>query len=426
MKKYAIFEGIASDDRPQATALMTLETAVEGVWIDYNGHMTEWQYYKIMADSGENFLRAAGFTEEYRTSGYSFFSVEGHMRNLRECRVGTKLQVFTDMIGFDETRLQIYQYVVDVGREITLATCEHMMLHVDTNIRKRVALLPYMAEQLDNAMSEWAPPLRPKGLSAAVTACWQLQQPVEGFLSNNRPTALDDWTNMPRIVDHNERRRQICDVLLDIVAESGLGAATLREVADSVRLGRPESSATIAMAAMTSCSGAKAKPLNSLPSITPRCSRALMDCRRWNSCLRPVFLSTSVGWLCSHIYSSFAEAMTDNFLRQEVESYWSSGAKRSHGHSTCPRDRRFSFGRRRQGDCERSARPCRRHGHARAAGSRRHGAFARAIAGTLLDTAFGAEDRRSNSARRHSRPPNNRSSDLTRKPPTNGTYQWPI
>lgn len=37
---------------------------------------------------------------------------------------------------------------------------------------------------------------------------------------------------MPRIVNHEERRRQICDVLLDIVAESGITGATIRAVAE--------------------------------------------------------------------------------------------------------------------------------------------------------------------------------------------------
>lgn len=37
---------------------------------------------------------------------------------------------------------------------------------------------------------------------------------------------------MPRLVDHTERRRQICDVLLDIVSEAGISAATIREVAE--------------------------------------------------------------------------------------------------------------------------------------------------------------------------------------------------
>ena len=37
---------------------------------------------------------------------------------------------------------------------------------------------------------------------------------------------------MPRLVDHKERRKQICDVLLDVVSEAGIAAATIREIAE--------------------------------------------------------------------------------------------------------------------------------------------------------------------------------------------------
>lgn len=37
---------------------------------------------------------------------------------------------------------------------------------------------------------------------------------------------------MPRIVDHEERRRQICDVMLEIVAEHGIPGVTIRGVAE--------------------------------------------------------------------------------------------------------------------------------------------------------------------------------------------------
>lgn len=37
---------------------------------------------------------------------------------------------------------------------------------------------------------------------------------------------------MPRIVDHDERRRQICDVLLDLVAEVGVPGVTIRGIAE--------------------------------------------------------------------------------------------------------------------------------------------------------------------------------------------------
>lgn len=159
---------VAPDERPQANALLTLELGVEAEWIDYNGHMTEWQYYKVFADAGENFLRAMGFTEDYRLQGYSFFSVEGHQRNLRECRVGTPIRVYTEMIGYDALRLHIYQYAVDVSRDIVLATGEHMMLHVDTVKRKATPTGDYISSCLRSACEKWRPLVRPRGLSKAI------------------------------------------------------------------------------------------------------------------------------------------------------------------------------------------------------------------------------------------------------------------
>lgn len=77
------FLATAEDDLPQGSALKTLEVTVLESWIDYNGHMTEWQYYRLLADAGEVLLRAIGFSEEYRLKGYSFFNVQGQQRNLR-------------------------------------------------------------------------------------------------------------------------------------------------------------------------------------------------------------------------------------------------------------------------------------------------------------------------------------------------------
>jgi len=163
-------EATATDDRPQQNALLTLETVVDEGWIDYNGHMTEWQYYKLLADSGENFLRKMGFSEEYRLRGFSFFSVEGHLRNLRECRLGTPLRIFSEMIGADDLRLHIYQYVLDEARDLVLATGEHMMIHVDTVRRRAVPVDEYMRSCLQSALQKWRPIKMPKGLHAAISA----------------------------------------------------------------------------------------------------------------------------------------------------------------------------------------------------------------------------------------------------------------
>lgn len=167
----AVYASVAADEAPQANALLTLETSVAAVWIDYNGHMTEWQYYKLLADAGENFLRAFGFTEDYRLKGYSFFSVHGVMRNLKECRIGTPLKVYTEMIGYDSVRLHIYQYVVDTVRGLTVATGEHLMVHVDTVSRRAAPMQPYISGCLAEALRKWRPILRPKGMGASLRPC---------------------------------------------------------------------------------------------------------------------------------------------------------------------------------------------------------------------------------------------------------------
>lgn len=173
------FEQTATDDRPQENALLTLETVVDQGWIDYNGHMTEWQYYKLLAESGENFLRAMGFSEEYRLRGFSFFSVEGHLRNLKECRLGTPICIFTETIGVDDLRLHIYQYVIDVARDMVLATGEHMMIHVDTDRRRATPVDDYMKACLQSALEKWRPLKMPKGLHAFITTAKIAGDPLD-------------------------------------------------------------------------------------------------------------------------------------------------------------------------------------------------------------------------------------------------------
>lgn len=158
----------ATDDRPQARALLTLERTIQDDWLDYNGHATEWQYYKLLSDAMENFLRAVGFTEEYRGDGYSFFAVEGHLRNLRECRAESPLRVFSEMLGFDRVRLHVFQYIVDASRDLVVATGEHLLLHVDTRERRAVALTPYMKDRLSAASMQCPALIRPRGMSRAI------------------------------------------------------------------------------------------------------------------------------------------------------------------------------------------------------------------------------------------------------------------
>ncbi|MNL60124.1 bifunctional 3-hydroxyacyl-CoA dehydrogenase/thioesterase [compost metagenome] len=74
--------------------------------------------------------------------------------------------MFIEIIGFNSTKLHLYSYVVDTDREITVATGEHMMLHVDTKLRRVTPMETYMHDSIANAFDGLRPLLQPKGLGA--------------------------------------------------------------------------------------------------------------------------------------------------------------------------------------------------------------------------------------------------------------------
>jgi acyl-CoA thioester hydrolase len=107
------------------------ETAVRQGWVDYNGHMSESAYLLVFGDSSDAFFRFFGVDEQYRASGRSLYTVETHLRNLREARLGDRLQLTLQVLGVDSKRLHILHEMHGAGGEL-LATAEQLLLHADT------------------------------------------------------------------------------------------------------------------------------------------------------------------------------------------------------------------------------------------------------------------------------------------------------
>lgn len=127
---------------------------------------------------------------------------------------------------------------------------------------------------------------------------------------------------MPRIVDRDERRREICDVLLDIVAEVGIAGATIRAVADrsgwstgvighyfrnrkDLMLGGMRRAAEIAAEYATSVLSSSIGGLQAIELLLEN----LMFIDRRRLALNRIFLFF------------YAEALRDEELRHELESY---------------------------------------------------------------------------------------------------------
>ncbi|HTU98338.1 MAG TPA: carnitine 3-dehydrogenase [Solirubrobacteraceae bacterium] len=118
------------------------EVLVTPDWIDYNGHMTEYRYLEVMADTTDAFLRAIGIVGPYIDAGHSYYTVETHIRHLGEAHGGDRISVTTRLLGHDAKRLHLFHELWRDGDDGLIATGEHILLHVDRDAGKTTPAAP--------------------------------------------------------------------------------------------------------------------------------------------------------------------------------------------------------------------------------------------------------------------------------------------
>lgn len=105
-------------------------------WIDYNQHMSEGYYGVAFGEATDAFMDFAGLDEAYRVqSKCTIYTVEAHINFLRELKVGTTLQITTQVLGFDAKRIHIFHTMFHADAGYLAATMEAMLLHVDDTPR---------------------------------------------------------------------------------------------------------------------------------------------------------------------------------------------------------------------------------------------------------------------------------------------------
>ena len=136
-------------------------------WVDYNNHMTESRYLQVFGDATDALLRFAGADDAYLATGRSFYTVETHIRHLREVAGGEPVTVETRVLGCDEKRVHLFHRMFhgERGKErgAELATGEHMLLHVDTAAGRAAPAAPEIATRLAEIAAAQAPLGTPEG-----------------------------------------------------------------------------------------------------------------------------------------------------------------------------------------------------------------------------------------------------------------------
>ncbi|WP_421549586.1 thioesterase family protein [Pseudomonas sp. QD4] len=113
-------------------ALLTYSTPVLPEWVDYNGHLRDAFYLLIFSYATDALMDRLGLDSENReTSGHSLFTLELHLNYLHEVKLGTQVEVHTQLIAHDRKRLHLYHSLHQVGDPQMLAGNEQMLLHVD-------------------------------------------------------------------------------------------------------------------------------------------------------------------------------------------------------------------------------------------------------------------------------------------------------
>ena len=159
--------------RVPAAPLALYETTVDASWLDYNGHMTEARFGEVFGYATDAFLRHVGLDADYLAGGHSAYTVEGHIRYLHEASAFEPLRVASQVLGSDEKRLHLFHELQHGRSGKTLATGEHLLLHVDTRRRHAAPWREPVAGRVAAAAAAHAALPAPDGAGRAVALARQ-------------------------------------------------------------------------------------------------------------------------------------------------------------------------------------------------------------------------------------------------------------
>ncbi|TDD88555.1 thioesterase [Saccharopolyspora karakumensis] len=110
---------------------MMMRQQVRPEWIDYNGHLSEAYYVLVFGFATDALMERIGMDSDYlERTGCSLYTVEAHVRYLREVPPDSEMLITTRVVEVGAKKLRLcHEMVVD---DVLRATTELVALHVDS------------------------------------------------------------------------------------------------------------------------------------------------------------------------------------------------------------------------------------------------------------------------------------------------------
>ena len=142
---------------PTTEALVTYRGEVLPEWVDYNGHLRDGFYLVIFSYGVDGFMDQIGLDAASRkVLGHSFFTLEAHLIFLHEVKLGSRLEVRTQVLGCDAKRAHLGLSLYLEGQDKLLSFCEQMLLNVDMAGRTATPFAPSVDAHLQPLAFEHA------------------------------------------------------------------------------------------------------------------------------------------------------------------------------------------------------------------------------------------------------------------------------
>lgn len=113
------------------TGLPPFHQRVRDEWIDYNGHLSEAYYVLMFGYATDAVMDRIGLDERYRSeTGCSLYTVDAHVRYLREVTAGSEVTITSTVLEAGEKKLRLYHEMA--VRDTVVSTEEIVAVHVHT------------------------------------------------------------------------------------------------------------------------------------------------------------------------------------------------------------------------------------------------------------------------------------------------------